>query len=144
MSFTAEDLAAVVGRRFPGGHYTIEPWRAWLIHDAILAPPPRDVAHPVFVFLAATSAMGLTWDELFGWFGATAADGPMLGDCQISQSQPLQVGASYRVSGCILGAERKSGRQLGLFDLVEYQLDLRDGAGVPAAACRNSIIFPRR
>ena len=144
MSFSADDLAAVVGRTFPGGQYTIETWRAWLTHDAILAPAPRELAHPVFVFLAATGAMGLSWDELFGWFGATAADGPMLGDCEIWQSQPLRVGASYRVSGRILGAERKSGRQLGLFDRVDYQLDLHDAEGVPAASCRNSIIFPRR
>ena len=64
MTCTLDDLRSLVGREFPGGRYTIEPWRAWLTHDAILAPPPGEWAHPAFVFMAATGLMGLRWDEL--------------------------------------------------------------------------------
>jgi hypothetical protein len=144
MTCTLDDLRAVVGREVPGGRYTIEPWRAWLTHDAILAPPPGEWAHPAFVFMAATGSMGLRWDELFAWFGASATDGPMFGDCHIVQSRPLRVGATYRVSGRIVSAERKTGRKVGTFDLAGYLLELHDDANAFAASCRNSIVFPRR
>jgi hypothetical protein len=145
MSFTAEAGRQLIGRAFPGGTYTIEPWRAWLTHDAILAPTSGALVHPVFVFLAATGSMGMTWDDLFAWFGASADDGPMFGDCHISITRPLQVGQTYRVSGRILFCERKSGQRLGAFDLVGYVLELSDFGGSEAvASCRNSIVFPRR
>ena len=144
MTFTIDELQAAVGREFPGGRYTVEPWRTWLIHDAILAPPPSEWAHPSLVFLAATGAMGRSWDEIFAWFGAAAADGPMFGDCQILLEQPLRVGATYRVSGKIIAAERKTGRKLGTFDLVSYRLDLHDATDAFVASCRNSIVFPRK
>jgi hypothetical protein len=142
--FSEEELAASVGRRFPGGSYTIEPWRAWLTNDVVLAPQGGTIAHPVFAFIAATQAMGIGWDELFAWFGASAGDGPMMGDCDIEFGTPLLVGATYRVDGAICSAVRKSGRRAGVFDLVHYRLDLREPGGGLAAACVNSIVFPRR
>lgn len=145
VTFSEHDLASVVGRRFPGGTYTITPWRAWLTNDVVLAPKGGEHAHPVLVFIAATSAMGISWDGLFDWFGASADDGPMFGDCDIEINRPLLVGGEYRIDGFISGAERKHGRRAGVFDLVRYQLELRDRAGdEPAAVCRNSIVLPRR
>ncbi len=148
MSFSLEQLQASVGRAFPGGEYVIEPWRAWLAQDAMLAPTQGDFAqgveaHPVFVYFAAIGAMGIGWDELFAWFGASAADGPMFGECAVHVEHPLAVGARYRVDGAIVSAERKQGRS-GCFDLVGYAFTLTDGAGRIAATCRNSIVFPRR
>lgn len=148
MPFGQDELAAQVGRAFPGGSYTIEPWRAWLVADAVLAQPPslKDadgrVAHPLFAWLAATGAMGVTWDELFSWFGATAADGPVFGEHETTLHRPLRIGATYRVSGRIVSAERKVGRHTGPFDVVGYELDLHDDGHV--ATCWNSIVFPRR
>ena len=144
MTFAIDELRAAIGREFPGGRYTIEPWRTWLIHDAFLVPPPAEWAHPALVFLAATASMGLSWDELFAWFGASPADGPLFGDCEILQEQPLRVGATYTVSGKIVSAERKTGRKLGPFDLVSYRLELHDASSAFAASCRNSIVFPRK
>lgn len=144
MSFSIEDLQAVIGRQFPGGPYTIEPWRAWLTQDAMVAPTGGEFAHPAFVFMAATGAMGMSWDDLFAWFGAVAADGPMFGDCKMAIEQPLRVGATYRVSGQIVSAERKTGKQLGQFDLVGYVLELHDEANNFVASIRNSIVFPRK
>ena len=153
MAFAEADLQSVVGRRFPGGSYTVEPWRAWLLADCVLADPPslRDgdqVAHPLFAWMAATGAMGITWDELFAWFGASAADGPVFGEHETTLHRPLRVGATYRVSGGIESAERKVGRRTGVFDVVGYAMDLHDGTGggdrTHVARCWNSIVFPRR
>jgi hypothetical protein len=144
MGFTVDDLERQVGRAFPGGDYEIAPWRAWLTDDAVVAPRSDEFAHPVFVFIAATGAMGISWDALFAWFGATAADGPMFGQCRLSVAQPLRVGATYAVSGGIVSCIRKNGRRIGVFDLVEYELKLSDRADTLAATCTNSIVFPRR
>ena len=156
MGFGEADLDGQVGRAFPGGTYTVSPWRAWLLADTVLADPPslraggEQVAHPLFAWMAATGAMGITWDELFSWFGATAADGPVFGEHETTLHRPLRVGASYRVSGGIVSAQRKVGRRTGAFDIVGYSMDLHEvtddgtGPGVHVATCWNSIVFPRR
>ncbi len=155
MGFAEADLDGQVGRAFPGGTYTVSPWRAWLLADTVLAEPPSlraggdQVAHPLFAWMAATGAMGITWDELFAWFGATAADGPVFGEHETTLHRPLRVGASYRVSGGIVSAQRKVGRRTGAFDIVGYSMDLHEIAsgaapGAHVATCWNSIVFPRR
>jgi hypothetical protein len=151
VGFAEADLDGQVGRAFPGGTYTVSPWKAWLLADTVLAPPPsvRDageqVAHPLFAWMAATGAMGITWDELFAWFGASASDGPVFGEHETTLHRPLRVGATYRVSGGIVSAERKVGRRTGVFDVVGYSMDLHDEEdGAHVATCWNSIVFPRR
>ncbi len=142
--FREQDLWSVVGRPFPGGTYTAEPWRSWLTNDTVLGPQSDPALHPVFAFLATTGAMGLTWGELFAWFGASAADGPMIGDCEIELLQPMVAGSTYRIGGEICSAERKVGRRAGTFDLVNYRLDMRDDMDRLVATCRNSLVLPRR
>lgn len=138
------ELDALVGTPFPGGEATLEPWWVHLVLDSMLADPDDGGAHPVLVFLAATGAMGWTWDELFALCGATEADGPMAGETDTVVHHPLQVGETYRVSGEIVSAVRKVGRRTGTFDIVGYRLDLHDGNGVHHASTANSIVFPRR
>jgi hypothetical protein len=151
VGFAEADLDGQVGRAFPGGTYTVSRWKAWLLADTVLAPPPslRDasdqVAHPLFAWMAATGAMGITWDELFAWFGAAASDGPVFGEHETTLLRPLRVGATYRVSGQIDSAQRKVGRRTGTFDVVGYSMALHDDAdGGHVATCWNSIVFPRR
>lgn len=144
MSDLPEKIAAQRGRRFPGGYYTVEPYRDWLLADATLDEPDDVVAHPVHAWLAATSGMGMTWDELFAWFDATADDGPMFGEHETTLHRPLLVGRRYRVTGEVTSVDRKRGRTAGVFDLVGYRLDLHDeGDGTLVATCWNSIVFPR-
>lgn len=149
--FTEDDLRSVVGRRFPGGIYTVEPWRAWLLADAALAEPPSlvgatpQVAHPLFAWMAAIGAMGITFDELFAWFGSSAADGPLFGEQETTLHRPISVGTTCRVAGGISSAERKAGRRIGTFDVVGYELDVHDATtGEHLASVWNSIVFPRR
>lgn len=113
--------------------------------DATLDEPDDAIAHPVFVWLTATKAMGVSWDELFAWFGASAADGPMFGEHETTVHQPMRVGGTYQVSGEITAADRKTGRAAGVFDVVGYRFDLHDKeSGEHVAGCWNSIVFPRR
>jgi hypothetical protein len=141
---TLAEMRSLIGRRFPGGTYTIEPWRAWLTADAALARPRGDLAHPLFVWMAAIGGWGMTFDDLFAWCGITAEDGPMFGEHETTIFRPLRVGDTYRVSGGVTSVDRKVGRS-GVFDVVGYQMELRDVAddGL-VATCWNSLIVPRK
>ncbi|MFC4001267.1 hypothetical protein ACFS2C_07080 [Prauserella oleivorans] len=138
-------VRAQVGRAFPGGEFVVEPWLAWLFADAALAEPGGEVAHPVLAWTAATQAMGVGWDEFFAWFDACAEDGPLFGEHETVLHEPMRVGGTYMVSGCVTSADRKTGRSAGTFDIVDYRLAVHDKeSGRHVADCWNSIIFPRR
>jgi hypothetical protein len=146
--FTESHLRDLVGREFPGGEFTIEPHRQWLLNDVVLGrpggfPEPGSLAHPLYVYLS-TGAMGITWDELFEWCGAAAEDGPMFGEHETDVISPLLVGSTYTVTGRIVSGVRKAGRRAGVFDIVAYTLDIADAAGERVASTTNSIVFPRR
>lgn len=138
------EARAQVGRALPGGHYTIDPWKAWLVADVLQVDQWDPIPHPVFAWLASATTMGVSWDELFAWFGATAADGPMFGEHETEFCSSLRAGATYRVTGEIVSVDRKVGRTAGTFDIVGYALELHDADGGCVARCFNSIVFPRK
>jgi hypothetical protein len=143
VSETAPAHLSLVGREFPGGHYTLEPWRAWLLADALGDDPTDTQPHPVMAWMAAVGGMGVTWDELFAWFDATADDGPMFGEHRTTLHAPLRSGETYRVSGKVTSVDRKTGRRAGTFDIVGYELYLHDEQE-HVATCWNSLVLPRR
>lgn len=145
MAVAVEELEALVGKPFPGGHYTIEPYRHWLMQDAVGAPAAREgTASPMEAYYGALAGMGMSVDELFRLVGATADDGPMFGEAEIEVRRPLVIGETYRVSGAMTGVVRKEGRKAGVFDIVTFRLELVGGDGEVAAVSTNSFIFPRR
>ena len=142
---TVEELEALVGTSFPGGTYTIEPYEHWLMTDAVGATPNREgTAHPMYAYYGALAGMGMSVDDVFVRVGATADDGPMFGEAGIEVLCPLQIGATYAVTGVFESALRKEGRKAGVFDIVGFRLELRDANGELAAVSTNSWIFPRR
>ena len=96
------------------------------------------------VYYGALAGMGLSVDELFALVGASADDGPMFGEATMEVERPLEVGATYTVTGGIVGVTRKEGRKAGVFDIVTFRLELADADGAVAAVSTNSFIFPRR
>jgi hypothetical protein len=145
MPIALEELERLVGKPFPGGTYTIEPYRHWLMTDAFGAVPTSEgTAHPMETYYGALAGMGISVDELFALVGATAADGPMFGETTIDVRQPLRIGTTYDVSGSIESVARKEGRRAGVFDIVGFRLELREPGGELAAVSTNSFVFPRR
>ncbi len=145
MPLSPEELEGLVGTSFPGGTYTVEPYRHWLLNDAVGdVPSTSGDASPMEIYYGAMGGLGLTLDELFALAGATAADGPMFGEAEIEQRRPLQVGGTYTVRGGITGAVRKEGRRAGVFDIVTFRLELVDAEGEVAGVSTNSFVFPRR
>lgn len=138
-----EDLISRVGYQLPGGEYFLEPYKNWLTNDAVGAPNDgNDFAHPMFCYYAALNTMGVSLEELFAIFGATSDDGVMFGEAEIDLKKPLVPGSTYAVSGKVTGVERKNSRKLGVFDLVDFELNLHDDHELVGVS-RNSFIFPR-
>ena len=145
MPISLEALEGLVGTSFPGGRYTIEPYRHWLMTDAVGdTPTASGFASPMEVYHGAMGGLGLSIGELFALAGATAEDGPMFGEAEIEQRLPLRIGETYDVRGGITGVVRKEGRRAGVFDIVTFRLELVDAEGAVAGVATNSFVFPRR
>jgi hypothetical protein len=147
--FGLDELDRLAGRAFPGGSFLVTAAEDAAMRDVVGAPRAGagnvdvDVAHPVWMFAGPQRAMGITIDDLFGWCGSSAADGPMLGETQLVMPGPLLTGRHYDVTGEIVAATRKQGRRAGVFDIVTFELNVTDG-DVSGWRCRTSFVFPRR
>lgn len=139
------ELAARVGHRFPGGLARVEPWVDWLMRDVVGSPPAEGgLAHPLAAFLLAKEGLGIGLEDLFALFGASALDGPMLGEWSADILEPLRIGRDYRVSGEVVSAVRKHGARTGVFDLVTVAVTLAGDDGRVHAVVRPAYVFPRR
>jgi hypothetical protein len=137
------DLKKLIGYQFPGGSYTIEHYRNWLVNDVVGAEQRDDrLAHPMFCYFAALASMGLSLGDLFSLAGASADDGVMFGEAEIEIRRPLRVGETFEVSGEIITVDRKEGRKTGVFDVVGFELRLAEDGAVVGVS-RNSFVFPR-
>ena len=144
MPIALEELEKLIGTSFPGGRYTIEPYRHWLMTDAVGdMPTSSGAANPMEIYHGAMGGLGITLDELFAMVGSSAADGPMFGEAEIEQVLPLLVGDTYDVRGGITGIVRKEGKS-GVFDILTFKLELMNEAGEIAGRSTNSFVFPRR
>jgi hypothetical protein len=145
---TEDELNALVGQTFPGGTFTPEYYFNWLTTDAVLAPEliKTGAAHPLIVYLATQAGMGLSLQELFDMFLGKSEDGPMLGEWGMEVHSPVRIGVKYAVTGGIVGVQRKTGKKTGVFDIIQFELQLREESAPDdlVAVTRSSFIFPRR
>jgi len=140
-----EEMQKLIGTEFPGGSYVIEPWEHKLICDVLLTPEPDDgIAHPIFAYQATRAGMGLSLNEFFALVHADPDDGGMFGEHETEIREPIRVGKTYAVQGRITGTERKVGRKAGVFDMVDFSLELLDQNGTIIAKSSNSWVFPRK
>ena len=136
---------AVAGVPFPGGTYTIEPDENATVCRLLGADPAADgSAHPIYGYIATRVGCGYGVEEILAVAEATTADGPMVGSLELDYRTPLRVGVSYEVAGEFTGAERKEGRRIGVFDLLEFELRLNAPDGTLALVCSQSWVLPRR
>jgi hypothetical protein len=134
----------VVGHRFPGGTYTIEPWEATLLADVMRSEPlPDGIAHPAFLFHIPLAGAGVRIETMFELCHAESDEAVRAGEYRWTLHEPLRVGATYRMSGGITGVERKEGRRGGLMDIVSFVIDLHGDDGTHVASTGSSWIFLR-
>lgn len=134
----------LVGRELPPGRYAVEPYQAWLHADALGSPTlPEGLLHPMYVFNAALSGLGITVEEQFALGGIAMDDGPMGADMDLQLHRPMRVGEEVVVSGRIIGLERKHGRK-GTFDLMHVEITVTGAEGDVVGVVVNGYILPRR
>lgn len=94
------DMAHLVGRSLPGGHYRLEPFENWLAHDALYSPPQPN-PHPVMAYVATQRGMGVTVAELFEMLGTDMTEGPLLAGCTLEFPGELRTATDYTVAASI-------------------------------------------
>ncbi len=83
----------LVGHAFPGGTFRIADYEAVLAADAVHAAAGRpDAVHPFWFLVAGLREWGVPLEDMFRLVGATADDGPMLGEVSFEQLRPLRTG----------------------------------------------------
>lgn len=136
-------LQHLVGRRVPGGTYTIAGYENWLLRDAVYADQ-NETVHPIAAFIGAQRGMGHTVAELFTLLDSDVADGPMLAECTIELAGDLVADRRYRVDGEVTGIVRKHGTALGAFDLATCRFTLSEQDNVePVAVVTNVYAIGR-
>jgi hypothetical protein len=134
----------LVGRSLPGGSWSFTAQESRQLHDAVYSAPEHGT-HPIMAFLAAQRGLGVPVEELFRLFGTEMSDGPMLTETVVDPAGDLHPGTRYEVRAEVLAVERKSGRTLGLFDLLTARFEVfAPGGGDPVAAVVNTYALPRR
>ena len=135
MLVTEAEMQTLVGHRFPGGEFTIEPWENTLFCDAMECPPlPGGLAHPSYLFHAPLAGLGVGYKEIFALGRAESDDAIRAGEYDWTIHRPLMVGATYRMAGEFTGVERKRGRRAGLMDVVSFRIDVHESDGDALAA----------
>ncbi|HVT70763.1 MAG TPA: hypothetical protein VHF26_23650 [Trebonia sp.] len=137
--------AALVGRQLPGGTVRVEPYEAWLGHEAMGAAAPRTdgLLDPLWILVVALRGMGTGISGVIELGRLGPGDSVLFGGLELEQEAPLRTGSDYRVRGEITGVERHQGRRAGVFDEVTFALEISDCAGTRQARAVNRFLFRR-
>jgi hypothetical protein len=134
----------LAGRELPEGAFTITREEELRLAEALDSPPDASHPHPVWAFIATQRGIGLEVDELCALADFDIADGPMLGSVELTYARPLELDTAYRVTGEIVGVERKQGRRTGVFDVLTFSERLVTPHGEVIATSTSRFILPRR
>jgi hypothetical protein len=141
---TETALAALVGRRFTGGQYTIERWENVLLADCTGREPlANGMVHPVALFHVPIIGAQTSIEELFSLGDAeTDAGAVTLLGYDWEFLRPLYEGVKYRFEGGIESAERHSDEG-SIHDDVTFVIEAFEPAGELAAKVTNRWRFNR-
>lgn len=126
----------------PDGTLRIQGFEDWLLRDAIGAETDAELPHGAWTIVGGFRGMGAGLDGLFEQLGAGVADGVMFGGCRIEQLRPLLRDRDYVVRCTVVGSQRRHGRRVPVFDVVEYVTEIADDDGT-AVRTTSSMIIPR-
>jgi hypothetical protein len=145
MGVSLDQMESLVGKKIPGGEYTVERWENVLLHDVVEFPPPPDgIVHPIGLFHVPLAACGWNYRQIFEVCGAESDEAVRAGEYTWELMSPMREGIAYRVDGQFTGVERKQGRRGGVFDKVTFRLEVVEQAtGRQCARVTNSWLFLR-
>jgi hypothetical protein len=140
----APGFESLPGTPLPEGTFTITEVDERRVLDVIGGAPTADgAAHPLWAYIAAQRGIGISVADICGLAAFNVNDGPMLGSSHLEYHGPIRIGVPYRVTGEVLGIERKHGT-IGVFDLLEFREDLLAEDGSLVASSTSIYILPRR
>jgi acyl dehydratase len=143
---TGDELASLVGHRFPGGVYRIAHWENWLLTDCTgRAPLPDGLVHPIVLFHAPILGAGTSIGELFRLGRASGASGSVgLLGYDWEYHGPLREDIDYDVSGGIVAADRRMAATTpaAIEDRVAFSIEMRH-ADELVARVTNRWVFRR-
>ena len=143
---TDDELAALVGHRFPGGRRTVERWENWLLTDCTRRAPMTDgLLHPIVLFHVPIQAAQTSIGELFELFGNDAAAGSVsLLGYDWEYPAPMREGIEYVATGGIVAVERIAADDGTVgWDDMSFSIELHDGAGDLCGRITNHWRFHR-
>ena len=130
-----DELAGLVGHRFPGGSYRVAHWENFLLTDCTGREPlPDGLVHPIVLFHAPILGAGTSISELFRLGGASGEAGSVgLLGYDWEYEQPIVEEVDYRVEGGIVSAERHATRTGAVTaDDVAFRIELTLGDALVA------------
>lgn len=137
------EIKALVGHRFPGGEYTVAHWENFLLTECAGATlAPGGVVHPIVLFHLPILGAGTSIAEMFALgqadsdasIGIESYDWEMFGD--------LREAIPYKVSGGVVAAERRTGRDDRPFDRIQFQFEVAEPG--EALVARSTITWRYR
>jgi hypothetical protein len=142
---SVEGFEQLPGTELQAGSFTISDEENSELVRVLGGPGLEDgAAHPTWAYIATQRGIGVSVAGLCELAGFDVNDGPMLGSTELEYLAPLRTGVEYRVTGEIVGIERKQGRKAGVFDILTFRERLLEPDGGQAAVATNTFILPRR
>ena len=143
---TDEELAALVGTRFPGGDYTVAHWENALLTDCTeRAPMSGDLAHPIVLFHVPIQGVGMSIGQLFELGGGDGRAGSVtLLDYDWEYLLPVREHVTYHIEGGIVSADRtRDEHGVSVHDDIAFSIELCEPEGAVAARVTNRWRFLR-
>ena len=118
-----------MGRRFPGGRYTVAHWENWLLTDCSGSDQlPDRLVHPIALFHVPILGSRTSIAELFALFGAAGPGSVSLLGYDWEYVEPLLEDTEYRCEGGIIAADRADADDGRVADTVAFRIELFDDA----------------
>jgi hypothetical protein len=141
---TTPGFESLPGTPLREGHFTItDDDERRVVHVVGPDPSGSSDAHPLWAYIAPQRGIGTSVEEICKLADFDVNDGPMLGSSHLEYHGPLRPGVNYRVTGEVLGIERKHGGS-GTFDILEFREELHAPDGEVVCASTSTYILPRR
>jgi hypothetical protein len=141
---TAPGFESLPGTALPAGEFTITEEDDRRVLEVVGGEPADDgSAHPLWAYIAPQRGIGIGVADICRLADFDIADGPMLGSSRLEYHRTIMIGVPYRVTGEVIGIERKRGR-IGVFDVLEFREDLWAPEGELVASSISTYILPRR
>ena len=142
---TTQELADLVGHRFPGGEYTIDRWENVLLTDCTAREALADqLVHPIALFHIPITGAGMSIGKLFelGGGDGTAGSVTLLG-YDWEYVRPLRESVAYRIDGWVDSADRRVADDGTTHDDIAFTIEMSEPDGAVAARVTNHWRFHR-